>query len=46
MFITNSIKSNYQLNSIQSQDNLFTDPKLFSLIKSDLEDIKMRRSIG
>lgn len=31
---------------MQNEANLFTDPKLFSLIKSDLEEIKMRRSMG
>ena len=30
----------------ESSENLFTDPKLISLIKNDLEDIKMRQSIS
>lgn len=31
---------------MKNDENLFTDPKLFSLIQSDLEEIKMRKSMA
>ena len=30
----------------EETENIFTDPKLFSLIKNDLEEIKMRKSLA